>query len=118
MKSKLLFPFILFAGLMMVNFAVNRAYGQSQQNKLVAQQTVKYTCPMHPEIVQDHPGNCPICGMKLVEKQDTPMGTKPQLADTTMKMPPPRKMDADTGSMKKEQMDPEPKNMQHDQLKR
>lgn len=25
-----------------------------------------YTCPMHPEIVQDEPGDCPICGMDLV----------------------------------------------------
>jgi P-type Cu+ transporter len=25
----------------------------------------KYTCPMHPEIVQDGPGSCPICGMAL-----------------------------------------------------
>jgi len=27
-----------------------------------------YTCPMHPEIEQDHPGNCPICGMALEPK--------------------------------------------------
>ncbi|HJN17290.1 MAG TPA: efflux RND transporter periplasmic adaptor subunit, partial [Armatimonadota bacterium] len=27
-----------------------------------------WTCPMHPEIVQDGPGDCPICGMDLVEK--------------------------------------------------
>ncbi|PYK11402.1 MAG: copper-transporting ATPase [Verrucomicrobia bacterium] len=26
------------------------------------------TCPMHPQIVQDHPGNCPICGMTLEPK--------------------------------------------------
>jgi P-type Cu+ transporter len=26
---------------------------------------VIYTCPMHPEIRQDHPGNCPKCGMTL-----------------------------------------------------
>lgn len=26
-----------------------------------------YQCPMHPSIVQDHPGECPICGMKLVK---------------------------------------------------
>ena len=26
----------------------------------------KYTCPMHPQIIQDEPGNCPICGMTLV----------------------------------------------------
>lgn len=24
-----------------------------------------YTCPMHPQVRQDHPGNCPICGMAL-----------------------------------------------------
>ena len=24
-----------------------------------------YTCGMHPEVIQDHPGNCPKCGMKL-----------------------------------------------------
>lgn len=28
-----------------------------------------YTCLMHPEVIQDHPGNCPKCGMKLVEKR-------------------------------------------------
>lgn len=26
-----------------------------------------YQCPMHPTITSDHPGECPICGMKLVE---------------------------------------------------
>jgi multidrug efflux pump subunit AcrA (membrane-fusion protein) len=25
-----------------------------------------YTCAMHPQVIQDHPGNCPICGMKLM----------------------------------------------------
>ena len=29
-------------------------------------QSTKYTCPMHPEIVEDKPGSCPICGMDLV----------------------------------------------------
>jgi Cu+-exporting ATPase len=35
-----------------------------------------YTCPMHPEIVQEGPGNCPICGMALepmgVPAEDAP----------------------------------------------
>jgi Cu+-exporting ATPase len=37
-----------------------------------------YTCPMHPEIRQDHPGNCPKCGMTLepllpeIEDDDNP----------------------------------------------
>ena len=32
-----------------------------------------YTCPMHPEIVQEGPGHCPICGMAL-----EPMGVPPE----------------------------------------
>ena len=27
-----------------------------------------YTCPMHPQIIKDKPGSCPICGMDLVKK--------------------------------------------------
>src|SRR5262245_11585636 len=30
-----------------------------------AKAATKYTCPMHPEIVRDRPGDCPICGMAL-----------------------------------------------------
>jgi membrane fusion protein, copper/silver efflux system len=30
-----------------------------------------YTCPMHPQIVQDRPGTCPICGMELVPQSDS-----------------------------------------------
>jgi membrane fusion protein, copper/silver efflux system len=29
---------------------------------------VKYTCPMHPQVLENHPGSCPICGMTLVKK--------------------------------------------------
>jgi Cu(I)/Ag(I) efflux system membrane fusion protein len=38
-----------------------------------AESKPQYQCPMHPTIVQDHPGDCPICGMKLVkvEKKGT-----------------------------------------------
>ncbi len=27
----------------------------------------RYSCPMHPAVIQDHPGSCPICHMDLVE---------------------------------------------------
>jgi len=37
----------------------------------------KYTCLMHPEVITNHPGNCPKCGMKLVpveeKKHPTPI---------------------------------------------
>ena len=32
---------------------------------MVARNQPEYTCPMHPEIVRDAPGTCPICGMAL-----------------------------------------------------
>ena len=35
-----------------------------------------YTCPMHPEIVKEGPGHCPICGMAL-----EPMGVPPEVTD-------------------------------------
>lgn len=28
---------------------------------------VKYTCPMHPSVISDKPGACPVCGMSLVK---------------------------------------------------
>ena len=32
----------------------------------VVKSAVQYTCPMHPQISEGHPGSCPICGMTLV----------------------------------------------------
>ncbi len=40
----------------------------------------QYTCPMHPEIIRDAPGSCPICGMDLV-----PMQPAEDEEDTTYK---------------------------------
>ncbi len=44
-----------------------------------------YTCPMHPEIVQEGPGDCPLCGMAL-EPMGIPAGDEgpnPELVDFT-----------------------------------
>ncbi|MGF6233575.1 Cu+-exporting ATPase [Inquilinus ginsengisoli] len=41
-----------------------------------------YTCPMHPEIRQEGPGSCPICGMALEPERVTPeSGPNPELVD-------------------------------------
>ena len=48
----------------------------------------EYTCPMHPEIVQDHPGDCPKCGMAL-EPMGLPTGDEgpnPELVDFTRRL--------------------------------
>src|SRR5437762_5446173 len=42
-----------------------------QHQQATASQGEVYTCPMHPQIIRDKPGNCPICGMKLVKKESS-----------------------------------------------
>jgi P-type Cu+ transporter len=43
-----------------------------------------YTCPMHPQIRQDHPGSCPICGMALEPEVATAAtGPSAELVDMT-----------------------------------
>lgn len=58
-------------------------------------QAVKYTCPMHPQIIADGPGTCPICGMTLVplahghDQDQSAMTGKPVIsieAETIQKM--------------------------------
>ena len=45
---------------------------------------VGYTCPMHPEIVRDRPGSCPICGMALEPRTiSVEEEVNPELEDMT-----------------------------------
>ncbi len=47
----------------------------------------KWTCPMHPEIVREGPGACPICGMALEPMIPTAeSGPNPELADMTRRL--------------------------------
>jgi hypothetical protein len=43
----------------------------------------KYTCPIHPEVVTDHPGNCPKCGMKLVPIEEDERRTRDSQRSTS-----------------------------------
>ena len=49
---------------------------------------VYYTCSMHPNVMQEKPGNCPICGMKLIEakKSQTQKPDEIQLSDGQMQL--------------------------------
>lgn len=38
------------------------------------QADIYYTCPMHPSIISDKPGDCPICGMSLVPRRQSSTG--------------------------------------------
>lgn len=61
------------------------ASGRAAGRRKAAPANVQYTCPMHPEIVRDAPGPCPICGMALepILPSDEP---SEELTDFTRRM--------------------------------
>ena len=69
-------------------------------------QTVSYTCSMHPKIHSPKPGNCPICGMKLVKEKPKPVKKAPVNKQENMPLP------KDTTNKKQDGMN----NMQHDNM--
>jgi len=61
-------------------FAMRASEGQDMVAENIAPGTI-YTCPMHPEIRQDHPGNCPKCGMTLEPVMPSLEDDNPELRD-------------------------------------
>ncbi len=64
---------LLFTGTIVSIFACNQSHQQSAYNQKdtisANKNSIKYTCPMHPEVVENKPGVCRKCGMDLVEKE-------------------------------------------------
>ena len=54
--------------LFIIGFAIYFFALKPSQHSEIDHQTEVYTCSMHPEIIRDKPGSCPICGMILVKK--------------------------------------------------
>jgi membrane fusion protein, copper/silver efflux system len=65
MKTIRIFSLLSFLAIAIVAFGA-ACQKPSEQSNAPAQ---KYTCPMHPEVVQDGPGKCPKCGMALEVKK-------------------------------------------------
>src|SRR5687767_12230234 len=54
--------------LIVVGVVWQRAKSHRAVRPVEAEQGSTYYCPMHPSVTTNKPGNCPICGMKLVKR--------------------------------------------------
>jgi hypothetical protein len=74
-KISAIFSVVIIAALLTVYYT-SVGYTNVQSNSAIAilsdSTTINpvYTCPMHPEVTSDKPGQCPKCGMDLVLKSD------------------------------------------------
>lgn len=65
---------ILFIAAIVLSIAFVFTACSGNNNKAKTEQLAKdemYTCKMHNEVMSDHPGECPKCGMKLVKQKMT-----------------------------------------------
>ena len=57
-------PLVFVLGLLLA-IAATPCTAPAEEPAPAAAEKTLYTCGMHPQVIQDHPGDCPICGMKL-----------------------------------------------------
>lgn len=80
MKKTLLAVALLFS-MSTVSFAQHDSI--PAQQKKSRPKSMKYTCPMHKDVITSKPGTCPKCGMKLVAMK-APKKKTTEKMDTTM----------------------------------
>ena len=70
---------VLLVGLVALALASSGVWVASRahrERETAAAGRVVWSCPMHPTVVSDHPGDCPICGMRLERRElATPVAT-------------------------------------------
>lgn len=101
MKKYVINSIVLVGGLA-VAMLFTSAQHVRQQEPTVQQQQVQYTCPMHPEVISEEPGKCPICGMALVEVKNVQSGMMMNMMDDTTNMMHDHMMSDSTGHMHKD----------------
>ncbi|MBZ0177963.1 MAG: efflux RND transporter periplasmic adaptor subunit [Melioribacteraceae bacterium] len=73
MNTKLLNKILIAAVVILAGFIFYQNFiaDDKNSNEITYEETQLWTCGMHPDIISDEPGNCPICGMKLTPVKNT-----------------------------------------------
>ncbi|MBN2481542.1 MAG: hypothetical protein JXB19_07375 [Bacteroidales bacterium] len=98
MKKTVFSTVVLLGGLFIAAVFTSAQY-MKQNDPIVEQQQVQYTCPMHPEVIRNEPGKCPICGMDLVEVTNVRSGMMMNMSGDTVIMMHDHMMSDSTGHM-------------------
>jgi len=62
---------LLKASILLLSFCiVSCTNNPSEKKESLISNADTFTCPMHPQIIRNEPGNCPVCGMTLVKKEN------------------------------------------------
>lgn len=71
----------LFFSIIIIAISFSACTQNEKKNEAAQAETSKeiYTCPMHPSVISDHPGACPVCGMALVKKSSQRETSKEEL---------------------------------------
>ena len=79
MKNHLL---LITSCLLLIFISCNQQNSQTETTSITDD---LYTCSMHPQILEHHPGDCPICGMKLIKKNAAPVASDDINLETLLK---------------------------------
>ena len=77
--KKIIYIFVILVAIVGAIYVSNRGWWLVERDVVTASaEAARYQCPMHPQVIQDHPGNCPICGMTLVKVEGHALPVQPE----------------------------------------
>jgi RND family efflux transporter MFP subunit len=77
----------LLVGASVFCVSCNSDRGGEAADKGTSATAARYHCPMHPTVVSNHPGNCPICGMQMVPTKESAAAAIPSAVEPVANRP-------------------------------